>query len=256
MKSLTEEHDDDFNFTTIFESDDHTGRMFSLLPHLTVYMKSQLDIIRCRDTHNRKKLVKAYHKLSELLAMIALNQLNTKEIEYDACRCTIGKGVVFSTATDAKVLILVIMRSGNVMLPAFQMIPNATITYVYAKRNVKNIIPPINYNTNDLCVIGGWDDKYCDIDIREQDLSIYDNVFILDPIIASGITQRAIINKISTWKGYSSRKILRFSIGINKQLVDSYKSNTYYYTSDYLDHEFYLEPGYGDVGNKLFDNLN
>lgn len=147
-------------------------------------------------------------------------------------------GIAMGSSMVDKIEIIPILRAGLAMLPPFQKaFPDAHIGFISLSRNkdlsINNYYERIN-----------------------QDLS-NTTVFILDPMLATGNTALEVINMVEKRgaKKIVIVSILAAQLGINKILAKGNYPIVTMREDEGLDENYYLCPGVGDSGDRLYGKI-
>jgi uracil phosphoribosyltransferase len=178
----------------------------------------------------------AMNQLSKILAYESTKDLNCSDVKID----TPMEDNTTTQVIDDEVVLVSIMRAGNGLLDGYlQMLPFAKVGHIgiYRDKFINNTVeyyfklPPLKDNSV---------------------------VYLLDPMIATGDTSVAAIDRLIE---YGAKKIKIISILVSKKSLDRIQKlhpQVELYTLSIerdLDSNGYLLPGIGDAGDRFYGTL-
>ncbi|MGD2169435.1 MAG: uracil phosphoribosyltransferase [Chlamydiota bacterium] len=195
--------------------------------------QSLLTILRNKKT-SKEDFRKAANKLCSLIASDASSFLSEEKISVET-PLQKGRG----TKVIDNLILLPILRSGMVMLPAFlNLYETAKVGFMGIRRDEETALPHIYYE-------------------NFPTISKNDTIFVLDPMIATGGSTIACLKKLEAYKATLSN-IFVVSLISSKPGVTLIKK-TYPDVSLYsvsvdpsLNDKKFILPGLGDFGDRFF----
>lgn len=187
---------------------------------------------------NKKTEKKDFQEnLTEIVSLMAYEVFKDIPLDDIAIETPIAK--VTGKTLSKKIILCPILRAGLGMVNGFEhLLPNAIVSHIGLYRDEKTLEPQEYFF------------KYPNVDNHEDIL-----VYILDPMLATGGSTLAAINKLKSIgvKNISFIGIVGVQEGINK-IHNEHKDVKIYLASldEKLNEHGFIIPGLGDAGDRIF----
>ena len=192
-----------------------------------------LTILRDKSTDSHRFRTAA-RKMSLLLLMEATKELSTSDKKIETPLAPfIGKEI------EKESVAVPVLRAGLGLLDGIQsLLPNLSVGYIGVQRNEKTSNP---------------EDYYCKLpDLKNK------NIFVLEPMLATGGSLSFAVSQIKKAGGsnISALCVVSAPEGIERLNKDHPEIKLYTATiDDELNDNWYIVPGLGDMGDRLFGTL-
>ena len=204
--------------------------------HVLDHPLASLHLTRLRDKNSRPvEFRDAAKKLAQLLAAPATHSLSTRRIEL-----TTPVAETHGTALDETVSLIPILRAGLIMVdPFLDLLPESEVWHFGMIRD-EETAEAASY--------------YCKVpEDRPTDFAI-----VLDPMLATGGTLRAVIHRLQRWgvKRIAVVSLIASPEGVAALTAEFPDIELHTCAVDsHLNEKKYIVPGLGDAGDRTFNTL-